>query len=229
MAPTMSASRSQPGPRAGELVEVSAADPRPRPAPRPFFCLDLDGTLTTEEILPRIAAELGIGAQMAELTASAMAGDEPFEISLRRRTEMLRALPVSRVQEIVAGVPLDEPLLEFVRGHADRCAVVTGNLDVWIAPLLARIGVPFFCSTARVEGDRLLGLSRVLRKAAACASLPRPLVAVGDGNNDVEMLEAADVGIAYGGVHPPAESLLDVASHAIYSDLALCRFLRQLS
>jgi HAD superfamily phosphoserine phosphatase-like hydrolase len=193
-----------------------------------FYCFDLDGTVTSEELLPRIASELRMEAEMARLTASAMAGDVPFEVSLRRRVELLKGLSIARVQEVVLGVGLNAEIVEFLLENREQCAIVTGNLDCWIEPLMKRLGVRWFSSRTRRNGDQLLGLDGVLSKVAACADLPRPLCAVGDGNNDVEMIEIADVGVAFGGVHPPAETLLDVASHAIYSAPELCRFLRAL-
>lgn len=194
-----------------------------------FFCFDLDGTLTSEELLPKIASFLQIEKEMSLLTAQAMAGDIPFEISLRKRVEMLKSIPVSTVQEIVSSVRLNSSVLQFIRENADRCVVITGNLDVWIAPLMEKIGIRYFSSTAECSNDRLMNLKTVLSKGSICKMLPRPLVAIGDGNNDVEMLKEAEIGIAFGGVHPPSSSLLDVASHAIYSERELCRFLRQLS
>ncbi len=53
-------------------------------------------------------------------------------------------------------------------------------------------------------------------------------VAIGDGNNDVELLKQASISIAYGGVHDPAPSLLEVAHYAVYSEERLCSLLKQL-
>ena len=55
-----------------------------------------------------------------------------------------------------------------------------------------------------------------------------PFVAVGDGNNDAEMIEAAEVGVGFGGVRPIAPSVLECATHAVYSEKALVRLLNKL-
>jgi phosphoserine phosphatase len=112
-----------------------------------------------------------------------------------------------------------------LRGNRDRCTIVTGNLDVWIADLVAELGVPCRSSIARRDGDRLLGLAHVLDKADVARDFAGPICAIGDGYNDLGLMAAADFGVAYGGVHAPAPGLLEVATHAIYDPQRLCRLL----
>jgi phosphoserine phosphatase len=195
---------------------------------RHSFAFDLDGTLTRCEILPEIARELGVHDEMAELTRRTMDGEVPFEASFRRRVEMLRDVPISRVAAIVDRVPLDPHLSEFVRANRDRCWIVTGNLDVWVARVAERLGVPLLSAVAVTSGDRVLGVRSLIDKAGALDRLDGPVVAVGDGMNDCLMVQRADVGVAYGGVHPPVASLLESADVAIYDPEQLCRFLREL-
>jgi phosphoserine phosphatase len=207
-----------------------AASPTRRRAPhRPRlveqFLFDLDGTITRQEILPEIARAIGVEAQIAELTARTMAGEFPFESSLRRRVEILGAVPISRVREIIAGVEIDPHIAAFLRENRDRCTIVTGNLDVWVADLVAQLGVPCRSSVARRDGDRLLGLEHVLDKADVARDASGPICAIGDGYNDLGLMAAADFGVAYGGVHAPAPGLLEVATHAIHDPQRLCRLL----
>jgi len=105
--------------------------------------------------------------------------------------------------------------------------IVTGNLDVWIADLVARLGVPCRSSTARVVDDRLVGLTSVLDKAHVAREFSGPICSIGDGYNDLGLMAAADLGVAYGGVHAPAPGLLEVASHAIFDSKRLCQLLSE--
>jgi phosphoserine phosphatase len=185
------------------------------------FLFDLDGTVTRVEILPEIARAVGLEREIADLARETM----PFESSLRRQVEILKQVPVSEVRAIVRGVELDRHIVEFLGRNRDRCTLVTGNLDVWVGDLIKDLGVPCYCSTAEVDGDRLIGLTSVLDKATVTANWLGPICAVGHGYSDLGMLAAADLGIAYGAVHAPAPGLLDVATHAIYDPRRLCDFL----
>lgn len=202
------------------------AQRRPQPVVEQFL-FDLDGTITRQEILPEIARAIGVEDEIAELTARTMAGEFPFESSLRRRVEILSVVPISEVREIVAGVEIDPHIEAFLRTNRDRCTIVTGNLDVWIADLVTRLGVPCRASVAAVRGDRLVGVRHVLDKADVALEFAGMICSIGDGYNDLGLMAAADLGVAYGGVHAPAPGLLDVASHAIYDPQTLCRLLSE--
>ncbi len=194
------------------------------------YLFDLDGTVTNQEILPLIARDLGLENEMAELTRKTMQGEIPFEHSFRIRVEMLARVPINRVQEIVSRVSISKPILNFLTNHVETSAIVTGNLDIWIQPLREKIPVCFYTSKAKYEGNTLLGIKSILNKGLIGKQydLEEVVVAVGDGNNDLEMLENAAIAIAYGGVHTPAEALLSIADYAIYQDEKLCQFLTQL-
>ena len=160
-----------------------------------------------------------------------MRGELPFKNSFLARVEMLRSIPVSTVSDIVANIPLHEELVGFIREHAEDCYIVTGNLDVWIGALVERIGLPMthcLCSTASVQDDRLLRVNSVLDKGTVTEQFVRPVVAVGDGSNDAEMVRLAEIGIGFGGVRPVAYSLMSNATHVVYDEGRLCRFLKTL-
>lgn len=192
------------------------------------FAFDLDGTITKKEVLPIIAKEVGIEEEMAILTKRTMDGEIPFDQSFTHRVNMLKSIPISRVQNIVQRVPLSHEIVQFIRKNRGRCYIVTGNLDVWIKLLVEKIDANCLCSYADFSGDSLLGIKKIIRKKDVHA-ISSPIVAIGEGNNDVEMLEEAAISIGYGGVHDPAPSVLEVVDYAIYSDIELCRFLKQLS
>jgi phosphoserine phosphatase len=211
-------------------VSALAAVPRlapPAPA-RPVveqFLFDLDGTITRQEILPIIAREIGLEREIAELTERTMAGELPFESSLRRRVEILASVPVCEVRAIVAAVEVEPAIEAFLHEHAERCTIVTGNLDVWIADLVARLGVDCRSSVATVEGDRITGLASVMDKATVAQEFDGAICAIGDGSNDLGIMAAAELSVAYGGVHAPAAALFDVATHVVYDPQRLCALL----
>lgn len=195
------------------------------------FAFDLDGTVTSQELLPLIASQLGFLSEMQLLTRLTIDGTIDFEQSFRLRCAILQSVPISSVQEIVADVPLNPDISGFIAANREHCTVVTGNLDVWIRPVLDRLGCRFYSSTCFTEGDRLQRLDRVLHKSKAVHELKRVgtrVVAIGDGANDVSMFEAADIGIAYGGVHSPAPALADISDYLTFDGGALCRLLSTL-
>lgn len=195
------------------------------------FLFDLDATVTKEEILPALAEQVGLLKEMREMTEKTMRGEIPFQSSFLVRVEMLKTIPVSRVAEIVEKIPLNEELVQFIRTHASRCYIVTGNIDVWIEKLIKRIGLPMshcYCSSASVSEDYIISVNSVVDKEKIAKQFVVPVVAVGDGSNDAEMVRLADVGIGYGGVRPVAYSLMCNATHVICDEHRLCSFLHTL-
>lgn len=194
------------------------------------FLFDLDATITKVEILPEIARAINKEKEMRELTELTMQGEIPFERSFLERIELLKDIPVTEVAHMVRDIPVNDKLVDFIKENAERCYVVTGNLDVWISELMDKMGMRdhCLCSKAILEDDRIVKVQHVIDKAKAIASINKPFVAIGDGNNDAEMIAAAEVGIGFGGVRDIAPSVLQSATHATYSEDKLCQFLRQL-
>lgn len=197
---------------------------------RYIFLFDLDSTVTRQEILPTISKELGIYERMSTLTESTMRGEIPFKQSFLRRVELLKEVPVSKVCQMIGDIELNEELIRFIRDNRERCYIVTGNLDVWIEELVRKIGIEknVFCSKAVVKDDYIQDVFSVVDKNAVVSQMVLPFVAVGDGNNDAEMIEAAEIGIGYGGVREIAPAVLACASHVIYKEKKLVEFLERL-
>lgn len=188
-----------------------------------LFVFDLDCTLTRAELLPQLAEEIGIAAQIDVLTERAMAGGESYRENFLKRVELMRALPVSRAQEIAANALLFDSLAEFTRIHRDRALILSGNLDVWIEKLLGRLGMRgrCLCSRGAVENDRIASILYVMDKSEAVQALPHPFVAIGDGENDVPMLRAADFAIAFGGARKTPAALAAVADRVVRDEAEL--------
>lgn len=195
------------------------------------YCFDFDGTITSTELLPSIAAELGIAEEVETLTRLTMDGLIPFEQSLRLRAMLLNQVPVDVVHEIVRTVPLDADILRFIDSHSSSCFVVTGNLDLWLEPLADRLPCPVFASHAHRDGS-MIKVDHVLDKGDAVRDLRAQgfdlIVAIGDGANDRPMLVEADLAIAFAGVHAPAWAAVEASDFVAFEGGALCRLLEGL-
>ena len=196
----------------------------------PLFVFDLDSTVTRCELLPRIAARLGMGEEMARLTERAMGEDIPFEQDFFMRAMRLKQLPLSQAREIAAQTPLNTAIAAFLRDHREKCVIVTGNLDVWIEDLIEKLGMRgrCLCSRAHIENGQLAGIEEVLDKEKTCQALNAPFVAVGDGSNDARMLRMAALGIAFGGVRKPPRVLIEAADLLIEDEEELVSLLKKL-
>lgn len=198
---------------------------------RRAFCFDLDGTLTSEEILPRLAKEIGLFEEIATLTRATMEGLLPFENSFRLRVRLLSEVPISTVRGIISDISLEHQLLGFVHENPADCYVVTGNLNVWVEGLQSKLKCRIFSSDADFDGDKLLGVAQIINKSDAIKILRDDydqIIAVGDGMNDSSLFEAADICIAYGGVHDPVETLIKMADFVTYHPSGLLNVLSTL-
>ncbi|WP_051515776.1 HAD-IB family phosphatase [Candidatus Blastococcus massiliensis] len=194
----------------------------------PVVLVDLDGTLTRTELLPTIARSAGIEEEITRLTDDTLAGRIPFAESFRSRVAMLSQVPVEVVHEAILGAPVFEELMALLMEHPERVTVVTGNLDIWVQPFLDRHGLQGMTSRATVLEGGGIGVGSILNKAEAIRRHQgRFRIALGDGANDAAMVRAAEVGIAWCGVHPAADSLMEVAGYAFKNESMLCRFLRR--
>ncbi len=104
-------------------------------------------------------------------------------------------------------------------------------MDCWIEKLAAKIGCECFCSSGKIENDRVVKLTKILNKEDTVRKYKdegHRVVFIGDGNNDVEAMRMADVAIASGLTHSPAPGAISVANYLVLNEVALCRQLNQL-
>ena len=195
-----------------------------------IFLFDLDSTVTTEEILPKISKSINKEDEMRKLTEKTMMGELDFVESFTNRVKILSDIPVSEVSEMISNIGLEDSVVNFIKTHKEQCFIVTSNLDVWIKKLMEKLDIDdhCFCSNADVKDDKIVGISKILNKEEACRKFNCRVVAIGDGSNDYNMLKEADIAIAFGGVRNVAPCLLDVCDYAIYDGKKLEEFLTRL-
>lgn len=195
------------------------------------FLFDLDGTVTSEETLPIIANHFNCVEQISELTAKTVQGNVPFIESFIRRVNILGAYSVSETTRLLSEVPLYPTIAKFIEEHKEDCVIVTGNLTCWCEGLFKKIGCQCYGSEALCEDDKVVKLKTILRKEQIVdqyKALGETVVFIGDGNNDLEAMRHANISIATGLTHNPAQSLMSICDYVIFNEQALVRQMRQL-
>jgi phosphoserine phosphatase len=175
--------------------------------------MDVDSTLLQDEAIELLAERAGCEAEVAELTAAAMRGDIDFAAALRQRVALLAGLDAAVIDDVVTVLrlaPGARTLIRTLKRLGYRCGIVTGGFTQFTDWLMVELGLDFAEAntldiadgklTGRVIGpvvDRA-GKERALRRFAAEAGVPlSQTVAVGDGANDLDMISAAGLGIAF--------------------------------
>jgi phosphoserine phosphatase len=178
-----------------------------------LIVLDVDSTLVRGEVIDELAARAGRAAEVGRITAAAMNGELDFEQSLRARVAVLAGLPVGvldEVREHLELTPGARTLIRTLQRLGFRCGIVSGGFSQITDPLAAELGLDFAAAnTLEVADGRLTGglvgevvdrpgKARALARFAAEHGIPlEQTVAVGDGANDLDMLNAAGLGIAF--------------------------------
>ncbi|MEU6867195.1 phosphoserine phosphatase SerB [Streptomyces sp. NPDC046876] len=175
--------------------------------------MDVDSTLIQDEVIELFAAHAGCEAEVAEVTERAMRGELDFEQSLHARVALLEGLDASVVDKVRAEVRLTpgaRTLIRTLKQLGYQVGVVSGGFTQVTDDLQERLGLDFASAntleivdgklTGRVTGDIVdrAGKARLLRRFAAEAGVPlEQTVAIGDGANDLDMLNAAGLGVAF--------------------------------
>ncbi|MEW1953637.1 phosphoserine phosphatase SerB [Terrabacter sp. NPDC080008] len=180
---------------------------------RRLVVLDVDSTLIQQEVIELLAAHCGREAEVAEVTARAMAGELDFEESLRARVATLAGLPASVLEEVREAVQLTpgaRTLVRTLKRLGFTVGLVSGGFIEIVGSLAEDLGIDHARAnrleiadgrlTGRVVGDVVdrAGKARALREFAEQEGLPLSrTVAIGDGANDLDMLDLAGLGVAF--------------------------------
>ncbi len=197
---------------------------------------DVDSTLVQGEVIEMLAARSGREAEVRELTAAAMRGELDFTQSLRRRAALLAGLPESVFAEVAAELELTpgaRTTIRTLKRMGFKCGVVSGGFTRVIEGLAEELGLDFVAAndlevvegtlTGKVVGriiDRA-GKAAALRRFAEQADIPlAQCVAVGDGANDIDMISAAGLGVAFN-AKPALREVADTALSHPFLDAVL--------
>jgi phosphoserine phosphatase len=174
---------------------------------------DMDSTMIEEECLDELADLVGLKAHVAAITERTMRGELEFEPALRERVALLKGLKLDKVETLLGRIrlmPGGNVLIATMRAHGAHTALISGGFTLFTAPVAKRIG--FDEQRGNVldhDGEALLGtvaspiLGRDAKRAALIELRDRlrlggtETMAVGDGANDLAMLEEAGLGVAF--------------------------------
>ena len=203
---------------------------------RRLVVLDVDSTLVQGEVIEMLAAEAGCADEVAQVTEAAMSGRLDFEASLRARVALLAGLPVEAVDRVRAAVRLTPGARTLVRtlkrlGYA--VGIVSGGFTAVTDDLAALLDLDHaLANVLEVVDGRLTGqlVGPVVDRAGKATALlrfaeleglrPEQTVAIGDGANDLDMLEAAGLGIAFN-AKPVVREAADAALSVPFLDAVL--------
>ena len=174
---------------------------------------DVDSTLIQDEVIELLADFAGVRDQVAEITNRAMSGELDFESSLSERVLTLRGLPESVLTDVFQKVRVSlgaKELIDAIHEAGGRVGAVSGGFIQVLNPLAQLLSLDFTRAnelevvdgalTGRVVGkvvDRQAKRSALIEWAAACDVDLSQTIAVGDGSNDLDMMHAAGLSVAF--------------------------------
>jgi phosphoserine phosphatase len=201
-----------------------------------LLVMDVDSTLIQDEVIDLLAARAGCAGEVAKVTAAAMRGDLDFNASLRERVALLAGLDESVLDAVRAELRLTpgaRTLIRTLKRLGYKCAIVSGGFTAVIEPLAQELGIDYVAAnTLEITGGKLTGRvidpvidkdgkAEALRRFAAMAGVPlSQTVAVGDGANDLGMIGAAGLGVAFN-AKPIVRDQADTALNVPYLDAIL--------
>ena len=180
---------------------------------RRLICFDMDSTLIQTEVIDELAMRAGVGDEVKAITESAMRGEIDFCESFKRRVSLLKGLDESVMKEIAENLPITEGVartLKILKQYGYKIAILSGGFTYFGKHLQQKFGIDFVYAneleivdgklTGNYVGDIVDGKRKaeLLRLIAQIEHLDlQQVIAVGDGANDLPMLNLAGLGIAY--------------------------------
>jgi phosphoserine phosphatase len=219
-----------------EAVDIALEDYSLSRRAKRLIVFDVDSTLIQGEVIEMLAARAGMEAQVAAVTEAAMRGELDFAESLHRRVATLAGLPASVLDDVAEQIELTpgaRTTLRTLRRLGFHCGIVSGGFRQVIEPLAHELMMDFVAAneleivdgklTGRVVGEVIdrPGKAKALRDFAQQAGVPmEQTVAVGDGANDIDMLSAAGLGVAFN-AKPALREVADASLSHPYLDTVL--------
>ena len=175
--------------------------------------LDMDSTLIVQEVIDLLAAKAGVAEEVSAITQKAMAGEMDFAQSLQARVSLLAGLNESMLSEVKGEITLTqgaEKLIQTLHLKGHKVGVVSGGFIDVIEPILKELKIDFYRAnklqilngelTGKLEGeiiDRAAKLKALVEFAKNEGVQMSQTVAIGDGANDLDMIESAGLGVAF--------------------------------
>lgn len=175
--------------------------------------LDMDSTLIVQEVIDLLAAKAGVAEEVSAITKKAMAGEMDFAQSLEARVSLLAGLNESMLSEVRGEITLTqgaEKLIQTLHLKGHKVGVVSGGFIDVIEPILKELKIDFYRAnklqilngelTGKLEGeiiDRAAKLKALVEFAKNEGVQMSQTVAIGDGANDLDMIESAGLGVAF--------------------------------
>ena len=203
---------------------------------RKLVVMDVDSTLISQEVIDLLAEASGVGQEVRAITESAMRGELDFETSLRKRVALLKGQSESIIADVAKAVTLTPGARTLIRtlkklGHG--VGLVSGGFSQVVDPIAKQLGIEHVRSnTLEIVDGVITGnlLGAIIDRAGKAIALkefaslenvsPANTIAIGDGANDLDMIAAAGLGIAFN-AKPTVQAAAQSALNAPYLDSVL--------